>query len=351
MRLAAKVKSGFYPLEEAVIPTIVKAIDSVDPEATIYDPCCGKGEAVVKLAAALGIKPDNVYGSEMDNGRSSEAAKIVPRMYESVDFLTAQVYSMASIIYCNPPFDDELGGGGRVEWRFIDRVGEICKPGTLLIAILPERVATNYAMFEVLNKWFCQTSCIPFPKECKATYKEHIVFGVRRETKVGVNISYYDSCYMKARVEHFDPFEVKKGGRTAIRKLFYNEAELTELLVDSKPNELLDPKGRENGREIVPPMRLSHGHVAMLLSSGMLDGAISADGVKPHMVRGSTRKTLSEKAEKTEKGAIRLTSTERIQLCIKIADETGVRELVDEVKTESELPPETEEENDGSNSK
>ena len=130
MRLEGQAKSGFYPLPPRWIDPIAEAI-RCKTSSTLFDPCCGKGDAVKALGNSLCIPPKNVYGSEMDEGRSAEAVgKLAEgRFFGPVDFLGSAASGLASIVYVNPPFDNELGGGGRVEWRFLMKSIECCIPG------------------------------------------------------------------------------------------------------------------------------------------------------------------------------------------------------------------------------
>jgi hypothetical protein len=66
MRLEAQIKRGYYPLPLEAIPGIAQIV-SCDPEATIFDPCCGEGVAVVELAKALG-QFDGVQDAGRKNG-------------------------------------------------------------------------------------------------------------------------------------------------------------------------------------------------------------------------------------------------------------------------------------------
>jgi hypothetical protein len=76
-----------------------------------------------------------------------------------------------------------------------------------------------------------------------------------------------------------------------------------------------------------PPLALSVGHLALLLSSGQLDGLVTEPGGGKHVVRGTARKheELSEETTEEDKNSIKTTKvfTERIKLLVRAVDDTG----------------------------
>ncbi len=152
MRLEAVIKKGFYPLDTIAIPYIASKIIA-GPETTILDPCAGEGEAIDQIAQLAGIPRERVTALELDGIRSVKLAERLSgaRVFGTIDFLSCISWGRASVVYCNPPFDDELGGGGRIEPQFVDRAVNRCVPGGLCIFVLPEHVAYAYDFGRLLT--------------------------------------------------------------------------------------------------------------------------------------------------------------------------------------------------------
>jgi hypothetical protein len=341
MRLEGQAKSGFYPLPPRWINPIAEAI-RCKPSSTLFDPCCGKADAVKALGNSLCIPPKNVYGAEMDEGRSAEAVgKLADgRFFGPVDFLGSSAYGLASIVYVNPPFDNELGGGGRVEWRFLMKSIECCIPGGLLIAVLPESVAMDYRTWELLSSCMYRTKVFHPPGE--RPFKECVLIAHKRRTLV--ETSYRDRCSpqpLEAAVQY--GYAVGAGGPVSVRKAFYTEQEIEQLTKSSVCNEVLKSASYRGRAKSRPPMNLTKGHIALLLASGCLDGVVEADGQPPHVVRGSSRKAIEEKTYKDD-GKVKVVRTEQIHLTVKTVDEHGdVKLLTNKIENEVIEEEETEE--------
>ncbi|XZE35323.1 DUF6094 domain-containing protein [Pirellulaceae bacterium SH501] len=339
MRLEAQAKSGYYPLDLAIVPHIASKIEC-SSKATIFDPCCGKGDAVLAIAEAVGIDPANVYAAEMDEGRHAEAKTRIQNCFGPVDWLESPSCGNASIFYVNPPFDDELGGGGRVEWRFLQKIANQATQGSILIAILPKRTAESWRTFEVLSRYYDRLRCAPYPFEAK--FSEWVVFGVRRKFDGRADWGVFESTYCCKSIDLIPPYSAADGGCVRVEKRFYTPQEIEVAIRGSKADEILKLGHATESRQIVPPMRLSKGHIALLLASGMLDGIVEPPGEKPHVVRGSTRKIVTESTVKEDK-KVKVHKTEQIKLTVKIATEDGIVMLEDKIENEAEQAPEEEE--------
>jgi len=337
MRLEAKIKSGFYPLQTRWIEPIAARI-KCSPKATLFDPCCGTGEAVHLLGKSLGLHENNVYGSELDERRSEQAAKLLApgKVTGNVDFLGSSAWGEASVVYCNPPFDDELGGGGRVEWRFAINAISCLKVGGVFVGIFPDRVAVSSEMYQVLSQKLERILCFELPGE--RPYEECVIFGTKLKTEI-------PSQYRRAIARDWDdwsdfPYDAPDGGPVHVRKHFYTDQEMEVLAGKSPANSLLVSKAKASRTEFAPPMALTRGHVALLLASGCLDGVVALPGEQPHVVRGSSRKVIQEKQVK-DGGAVKVYRTEQIKLTIKTASAEGVFEMTSAI--ENEVPEEDEE--------
>lgn len=342
MRLEAKIKKGFYPLQLDAVPHICSLIEWVHPDANIIDPCCGKGEAVKAIADTLGIKPANIIGCELDVERGRLASELLSEgtVHAPIDFLGSSAYGDASIAYCNPPYDDEMGGGMRTETKFLHKVTGMLDPGGILIFVVPARTADNQAVYTYLKSMYESIQKFRLPSKT-AKYNEVVFMAIKRDNMVinsGANwIGYTEFSSIQTR------YAAKKGGKVRVRKANYTEQELYELIGKSEANSLIDGERyvREN---MVPPMKMRTGHLAMLLASGKLDGIVEVEGEEPHVVRGSTAKVTVRRTEVGEE-TTKVIDTEVIKLTVKVATQDGrIVALTDELKTEGQEEVKSDEE-------
>lgn len=332
MRLEAKIKKGFYPLPESAIPLIAERL-KCGPNATIFDPVAGEGVALDLLATELDIPRSNVYASELDVSRA-EAARVRLEggsVFGPLDFLGSHSYGGASIIYCNPPFDDELGGGGRIEWKFIDRAIGCLMTSGVFVLVIPESTFRDYRTMEILTTRLETMSAFPLPEEIRR-FREVVVFGRKRK-----KLSEWENIYVTSLYTKMLRYEVPDGGAVMVRKTEYTDAEVLRLVHTSEANAILSSSDhRLTRRNISPPMELRRGHVAMLLAGGFLDGVVD-DGVNPpHVVRGTARKITTAKTEDEGNGVKKVIETQRIVLSVKVATESGEVIKLEEGLLESE---------------
>ena len=117
MRLVAQSKGGFYPVAPEVIVTFGEhlRIERLD-KTYLLEPCCGEGMALGSLLEATKILPRNAYAIEIDEGRSATAQDRLSeaRILGNTDFLGTTISPRSfSLVWLNPPFDHEFGGGER----------------------------------------------------------------------------------------------------------------------------------------------------------------------------------------------------------------------------------------------
>lgn len=332
MRLEAEIKKGFYPLPLTAVDAICKSIIPCKG-TTIYDPCCGEGEAVQAIAKQLGIEPQNIYASELDQGRGRRAAERLQgsHVFESVDFISDLVFGSPSIMYCNPPFGTELGGN-RSEQRFLSRALYMMAADSIAVFVVPEHVAKSTVTWELISANLRNITITPI--EGPRRYNETVIIGIRRKQTVAVNWSYDARQMTTWATRHQHPLVALPGEIIRVRKQGYTDQEMEALVLQSSANSLFETKTATKIRKLQPPMELTHGHVALLLASGFLDGVVSKPGERPHVVRGSTKKVV-EKREEVSEGCRKEISVEHIQLTVKIATESGVTLLEDKLETEA----------------
>jgi hypothetical protein len=325
MRQAAQAKMGFYPAPAEAISLIIERLQPPEDNKpwTMLDPCAGESAALEQLATGLKCRPQDVYAIELDERRGAATRARLPdsHVLEPCSFFGAGCNKHSfSLIYCNPPFDDEIGGGGRVELSFIRRATDLLVPGGLLVQVCPQKVAEGYACDELLGTHYEYGIRFPFPTEVRR-FGESVTICRRRREPI--------RCY-ELRLEQFANVPIPPAGAVKrFEKIAPTPAELATLLAKSPlrrhlivPDDVSVPE---------PPLALGQGHIALLLASGHLDGLVRQPGEDPHVVRGTARKV--EYVDEQQSGDLvnedgdvvghKLVKKERMDLLIRTVDGLG----------------------------
>ena len=326
-RQQADLRLGYYPCPPDAVKFVAYNLQA--PEAgqfTILDPCAGEGRAVVLLASILNCPPEHVYAVELEEGRSATlkadeflAAKnvVAPASFFGV---TCKFGSM-SLVWCNPPFADEQGGGTRIEAQFLDRATQLLATKGVLVLICPEDVAKRNELRMTLSAWYDHVRIIPFPPQLRK-YNEVAVIGIKR-AEAG---SSWRQDYIgnppggKYRVPN------NSGPGDRFFKSDLTDDEYVRYMTASPLMRHLQTKPRRKLAR--PPLPLGAGHIALLLASGELDGIVSPPDEPPHLVRGSVKKVAYESSrdrEVQDDGSVttKVVTSEKIVLCVRAVTHDG----------------------------
>ena len=339
MRLIGQIKQGYFPAPPEAIAGILKHLRRpVEPdprfkvdEVNILDPCSGEGKALVQLAEGLSISPGHVFAIELNASRAARIAEAYPdvRLLGPCSFEATRITRHSfSLVYLNPPFDDEFGGGGREETSFLRQAVDLLLPAGILVLVCPvNQVFGSSQMCELLDTWFEQIELFLFPEDCRS-YRECVVFGSRRKTALTDDLVFSEGILRTRGISRCSAAPIAKLARlgepqftrwayaepnSGTRK---PELDIWELPFSVAPKRfqktaLTDEElERELARSPLyaalhqrilspikrPPLSLNKGHTSLLLMTGMLDGYVPS--TPPHVVRGLTCKV--EKLHRTE---------------------------------------------------
>lgn len=330
MRPEARLKCGFYPCPPDAVYHVVRYLlrPQDGQRFAMLDPCAGNGEALHILATELECDMQDVYACELDNARASVLHSTFDcfrsRVLAPADYFgTSAPAKSFSLIWCNPPFDDEYGGGSRVEREFLETATRHLKTRGILVLICPRNTALRHDIRNVFKCWYDSVYMIPFPDHCRR-YNEVAVIAVKRDKME----SYWNrndrDVFLDKPFEYQIPTGVGPGNRFV--KIQMTDEELERAFVTSPLNEMLKPP--VVGHIDSPPLELSQGHLALLLASGHLDGLVCPPGEPPHVVRGTARK--AEYVKETERSenqggdvSYKTVVGEKIELIIRAVDYTG----------------------------
>jgi hypothetical protein len=338
MRLAGQCKQGYYQAPPEAVRAILRHLkpppdppEGGDRSLNILDPCAGEGKALADIRRGLSLP--RAYAVELNASRAGRIAALGPEitLLGPASFLAVRIsHGAFGLVYLNPPFDDEFGGGGREELTFLRRTTELLAVGGVLAFVLPySQVFARADMLEALDAWYDRTELFLFP-DGHRPYRECVIFGVRRAT-VRPNRLLADAGPMVRRFRHRWSREDKdvadiprlgqpqydhwKDGRPIPLSLReevdtwtipytkaparFQKTDLTdeEIEVELARSPLYDRlRTRRYAPLKRPPLPLNKGHTSMLLLTGLLDGYVPSD--PPHVVRASCGK--EERLARTE---------------------------------------------------
>ena len=392
MRLAAQAKQGYYPAHPLAIAQIAKHLTLRPPDPNkkhdqcyALDPCAGKGWAIKELAEAIGLPEDHIYTVELDGGRSEECKALMPKHYHCgpAGFMGTQITAGSfGLVYCNPPFDDEISGGRREERAFTEHATRKLVPKGILVLVCPFTALNGNCQFvEFIDANYEDVCVYKFPDgedewgNSIRPYREIVVIGKKRGTALPRDAADehgklsqmqfrwrgYTDIEMLPPVGGVQPKGWNNGSPTydreetirqwevphswkpnVFKKIAFTEQELDDLISNSPLNSMLDevPIPPPNA----PPLPLDKGHLGLILASGMLDGVVEGPhGV--HVVRGSSHKVEYHNKEQStceehpETGTVTQNDvfSQRMITVIRVVEQNGeIRTFSNEVKDEPE---------------
>jgi len=313
MRLKAKLRMGYYPLAVADATRIRNYLQFPHEPASILDACAGTGAALCALSDGAAIRR---YGMELDAHRAEEARQSLDEVIHGSAFDTHAPVESFSLVYLNPPYDFEIGEGKnrRMERLFLEHVGRWVRPGGVLVMVVPyDRV---YDCRTVLTPQFKDKAIYRLTEREAVTYKQVVVFGIRRARQERERMS--DHAVSQAneklndltwRYDEIPPLPNAPDRCYVIPpsppvKLEYRGLpldQLEDLLANSPAWRQAKrithaPKPEFAGR---PLTSLHQGHVALLCTSGMMNGCFG-EGKDRHVAHWESVKVVDRREEEED---------------------------------------------------
>lgn len=351
MRLVGQSKAGFYPFSNDGVRDIAALLATPeDQRFNILDPCCGEGQALATLAAAVGCREEDIIGMELEDVRVERTRELLPkaRIVGPASFLEAKFDNDAvSCVWLNPPYDNEMGGGFRVETSFVFQASKMLATGGVMILVVPERLLAWRGDMErgvsgrgVSSEAFDLMSTVAsrfkdwaviFPDDEHRPYRETILIATKRRHYVSRNdLNLHGDHLPPAWNVSECPLQWSIPAPPRVLRTFekggFTEKELFEAIAGSELWRVTaPPRSRPPAEPLLP---LSKGHLAMMLASGFLDGIIHPDGEAPHVVRGTAQKEWGDPAVSTEEADNGDTRTivkrsQKIRIAVRVVDSDG----------------------------
>ena len=336
MRIAGRMKMGYYPTPPGVVEQIRKCFSFPREPFTALDPCCGEGTALAQLVEGTQAI---TYGVELDEHRAGTAQGRVQNLLKCGIEKTRIADHSCSLLFLNPPYDeatceeDADTKTERQEKAFLRMTWSYLVPAGVLVYIIPQ-TRLNRGIARLLASRFERISIFRFPDPEYDDFRQVVVMGVRKsgnslDAGMALKLQNVPNRRLKPLSEDTtSPYSVPPA---APLKLFHSTvidpAELAKQMAQSplwrrfhamtSRTELKLPR---------PPLPLHSGHLGLLLAAGKLDGVVG-EGADRHVVKGKVTKVVS-RVEEYKGDVLEQRELDRYVVSIKILNRNGeIREL------------------------
>jgi hypothetical protein len=345
MRPHGKTKLGFFPLP---LPEAARLKNwlAVASESSAIDPCVGDGVAFTHL---LHGATAHRYGIEIDAYRAEQARALG---IETLQANTMDVRCQAeavSLLYLNPPYDWESGESNnqRLEFVFLEHTYRWLKAGGVLIFVIPQLRLAKCA--RLLAEYFTDLRVFRFTEPACLQYKQIVVLGTRRKRHSKVSdavladgVRYLEALATKTDLELLGDnpefqYEVPSSEPVVLTHVGIPLDEVEDLLLESaayrQAGRVLLPKLNDvKGRPLTP---LHGGHVGLLCTAGMLNGAFG-EGEDRHIAHWRSVKFTDHWEEEEEDGTKILHDRERFSHELTLVFANGKTQVLTHEKKEPE---------------
>lgn len=283
-RFNAQAQKGYYKTPTHLLPVISRYVSCSDPEnARVLDPCAGEGEAIEHLGLGLGLSTSRIYANELDEPRALACEKrgLVSLCGDAVHELDAPLGGF-QLVFLNPPYDEEADGSGRTECKFLSTIRFLQQNG-ILVYIVPLFVLQTRNVFERLTRSFHNIGMLRFPDPDYAVYGQCVLIACH-----GRGDMEQEKERLAALLEHppvlgehsAEPWIVP-APRMRIEPFPFFSQHLTARQIEAMlagpvaRSECLFGLVRRAERPARSLMPLRSGHQAVMLASGLMDGAFT----------------------------------------------------------------------------
>jgi hypothetical protein len=347
MRTQAKLKLGYYPLAAAEARRIRNHLHFPLEAASVLDPCAGTGAALHTLSDSATVIR---YGVELDAHRAGEARTLLDDVIQGSAFDTHAPVESFSLVYLNPPYDFEIGEGQnqRLERLFLEHVARWVRPGGALVIVVPyDRV---YDCRTVLTPQFKDKAIYRLTDPEAITSKQVVVFGIRRTRQErermndhSVSLGHRKLYDRTRRYEDIPPLPDVPDHTYVIPSSSPVKLDYRGLPLDLVEDLLADSPAWRQAKRIThapkpefagqPLTSLHQGHVALLCTSGMMNGCFG-EGSDRHVVYWESVKVV-DKSEEEKEGTTVIHERERFSQRLTLLYADGRIALLSEKDTVS----------------
>lgn len=345
MRPHGKKKLGFFPLPLAEAERLRNCLTFAH-EFSALDPCVGDGVAFTRLLQGT---CGRCFGIEIDANRVEQARSLGIEVLQADALEVRCPTEVLSLLYLNPPYDFETGqtNNQRLEFVFLEHTYRWLKPGGVLALVIPQPQLRVCA--RLLSEHFTDLSVYRLTDPASVQYKQVAVVGVRRrrhhhlrDSALLDSVRSVEMLASNADLETLGPasamrYEIPDSGPVTLTHVGIPLDEVEDLLPDSaayrQARRVLLPKQRDvRGRPLTP---LHGGHVGLLCTAGMLNGAFG-EGENRHIAHWRSVKFTDHWEEEEEDGTKILHDRERFSHELTLVFANGKTQILTHEKKERE---------------
>ncbi|MBI5250737.1 MAG: class I SAM-dependent methyltransferase [Desulfomonile tiedjei] len=336
MRIAGRMKMGYYPTPARVVDYIKKWLSFPPAPFTALDPCCGEGialEHLVRGSEAI------TYGVELDEQRADAAQDRIQNVLKCGIGETRIAHQSYSLLFLNPPYDEATLEEDadikteRQEKAFLRMTVPYLVPGGVIIYIIPQK-RLNRGIARLLASRFERVNVFRFPDPEYDDFQQVVVFGVRKSVNslddgVALKLQNVPNRKLKPLPEtDTAQYSVPPAGPLKLfRSTVIDPEELAKQMAQSPLWRRFDAMTTRSELKLPrPPLPLHSGHLGLLLAAGKLDGVVG-EGPDRHVVKGKVTKVVS-RVEEYKGDVLEQRELDRYVVSIKIMNRNGeIREL------------------------
>ncbi len=306
MRIAGRMKMGYYPTPERVVEFIKSYLLFPREPFAVLDPCCGEALAFEQLLSGTQAIS---YGVELDQHRAGEAECRVQNLLKCGIEETRIAHHSCSLLFLNPPYDEATREEDadtkteRQEKAFLRMTVPYLAPGGVLVYIIPQ-TRLNSGIARLLASRFEKIQVFRFPDPEYDDFKQVVVFGVRKvgnslDEALALKLQNVPNQALKPLMESATaPYPAPPSGPLKLfRSTVIDPEELEKQIGQSPLWRRFDAMTTSNELRVPrPPLPLHSGHLGLLLAAGKLDGMVG-EGPDLHVVKGKVSKVVSKVEE------------------------------------------------------
>ena len=287
MRLAGRLKLGFYPLPTKEAQRIRARLE-YPAEFAALDPCVGDGVAFSTLLESGKV---HAYGIEIDAYRADQASQLGIRVIQASCMTVRCPAESVCLLYLNPPYDFEIGAQGnkRLELVFLEHTYRWLKPKGVLVFVVPQ--AQLRVCAKLLAQHFVDLRVYRLTEPECIQYSQIVVLALRRPRHLHIQDSALIQAtdHLRQAAEDSDlaqltdsvdaAYSVPPSGPITLVDQGIPLDKVEDLLAQSAAYRqagrlLIREHGSIKGRPLTP---LHGGHVSLLATAGMLNGVFAQD--------------------------------------------------------------------------
>ena len=313
MRLAGRLKLGFYPLPTREAERIRLRLQFPEEFAAL-DPCVGDGVAFTRVLERTGAR---LYGIETDAYRADQATQLGIQVIQANALTVRCPVESVSLLYLNPPYDFEVGqqGNKRLELVFLEHTYRWLKAKGVLVFVIPQAQLKICA--KLLAEQFIDLRIYALTEPESVQYGQIVVMALRRpramhlpDAELLQTAEYLRRMADQAEIEHLTDsananYVIPPSGPASLVDQGIPLDNAEDLLPHSSAYRqvsrvLIREHSSIKGRPLTP---LHGGHVSLLATAGMLNG-VFGEGEDRHIAHWRSLKFVDHWEENEPNGTL-----------------------------------------------